>query len=121
MLHNPIKGVLLELNSVITETATKIILQADFSLSEKLHLETGLAFNTTLFLADLLQRKQFRLGLYLWEVWSPRQDSPIDLLKTTIYASISKGFSTPTVSETLTPDGEINSLKPEIGGTMNWG
>jgi iron complex outermembrane receptor protein len=40
----------------------------------------------------------------------------------TIYASISKGFSTPTVSETLTPDGEINtSLKPEIGWNYELG
>jgi iron complex outermembrane receptor protein len=41
---------LLELNSVISNSYQNF-LQADFSLSEKLHLETGLAFNTTLFLA----------------------------------------------------------------------
>jgi iron complex outermembrane receptor protein len=38
------------------KAATNYFLQADFSLSEKLHLETGLAFNTTLFLRDLFCR-----------------------------------------------------------------
>jgi iron complex outermembrane receptor protein len=50
-----------------------------------------------------------------------RQDSPIDLLKTRRFMSISKGFSTPTVSETLT-QWEINtSLKPEIGWNYELG
>jgi iron complex outermembrane receptor protein len=34
------------------KAATNYFVQADFSLSAKLHLETGLAFNTT-FLRDL--------------------------------------------------------------------
>jgi iron complex outermembrane receptor protein len=74
------------------KAATKIILQADFSLSEK--FRNGLAFNTTRYsLRDLLQqRKQFRLGLYLWEVWSPRA-GPIDLLKTRRFMRpLVKGF-----------------------------
>jgi hypothetical protein len=82
MLHNPIRE-LLELNSVISnrKAATKLFFTSRFFLSEKLHLETGLAFNNTLFLADLLQqRKQFNLA-YLWGSMVTEQDSPIDLLK----------------------------------------
>ena len=32
-----------------------------------------------------------------------------------LYASVSKGFSVPTVAESLTPEGQINTnLKPEM-------
>jgi hypothetical protein len=72
MLRNPIKGVLLELNSVSNRSYQNYFLQADFSLSEK-HLETGLAFNTRYSLRDLLQqRKQFQTWLIPLGVWSPR-------------------------------------------------
>jgi iron complex outermembrane receptor protein len=90
---NPIKGVLLELNSVISNRkATKLFFTSRFSLSEKLHLETGLAFNTTRYSCEIFcSRKQFRLP-YLWEVWS-EQDSPIDLLKTRRFMRpLVKGF-----------------------------
>jgi iron complex outermembrane receptor protein len=74
--------VLLELNSVISnrKAATKLFFTSRFSLSEKLHLETGLAFNTTRYsLRDLLQqRKQFKLGYTFGEVVTAEQDSPID-------------------------------------------
>jgi iron complex outermembrane receptor protein len=95
-------------------------LQADFSLSEKLHLETGLAFNTTRYsLRDLFAAAETvpELAYTFGEVWSPRAGLSYSFTKTkTIYAAISKGFSTPTVAETLTPGGEINTnLKPEIG------
>jgi iron complex outermembrane receptor protein len=95
-------------------------LQADFSLSAKLHLETGLAFNTTRYsLRDLLAAAETtpQLAYTFGEVWSPRVGLSYSFTKNkTIYTSISKGFSTPSVAETLTPDGEINtSLKPEIG------
>lgn len=95
-------------------------LQADFSLSAALHLETGLAFNTTRYsLLDLFAEaaSTSQLAYSFGEVWSPRAGLSYSFTKTkTIYTSISKGFSTPSVSETLTPEGEINtSLKPEIG------
>jgi iron complex outermembrane receptor protein len=94
--------------------------QADFSLSEKLHLETGLAFNTTRYsLRDLFAAAETvpELAYTFGEVWSPRAGLSYSFTKIkTIYAAISKGFSTPTVAETLTPGGEINTnLKPEIG------
>jgi iron complex outermembrane receptor protein len=53
-------------------------LQADFSLSEKLHLETVWLLILHAIRDLLQQRKQFLA--YTFEVWSPRQDS-IDLLK----------------------------------------
>jgi iron complex outermembrane receptor protein len=78
-------------------------------LSEKLHLETGLAFNTTLFLARSFAAAETDLAYTFGEVWSPRAGLSYRFTKNkTIYASISKGFSTPTVSETLT-QWEINT------------
>jgi hypothetical protein len=61
------------------KSSYQIILQADFLLSEKLHLETVWLLILHI-LADLLQqRKQFNLAYTALEVWSPReQDSPID-------------------------------------------
>jgi iron complex outermembrane receptor protein len=45
MLRNPIKGVLLSsIQKQQKSSYQNYFLQADFSLSEKLHLETGLAF-----------------------------------------------------------------------------
>jgi iron complex outermembrane receptor protein len=101
-------------------------LQADFSLSQKLHLETGLAFNTTRYsLRDLFAAAETvpELAYTFGEVWSPRAGLSYSFTKTkTIYAAISKGFSTPTVAETLTPGGEINTnLKPEIGWNYELG
>jgi iron complex outermembrane receptor protein len=64
MLRNPIKGVLLAQFSNKTEKQLpKLFFTSRFSLSEKLHLETGLAFNTTRYsLRDLLQANNSRLG-----------------------------------------------------------
>ena len=95
-------------------------LQADFSLSAKLHLETGLAFNSTRYsLRDLFAEAGTspELAYSFGKVWSPRAGLSYSFTKTkTIYTAISKGFSTPSVAETLTPEGAINtSLKPEIG------
>jgi iron complex outermembrane receptor protein len=84
-------------------------LQADFSLSEKLHLETGLAFNTTRYsLRDLLQqRKQFRLVIPLGKYGHREQDSPIDLLKTRRFMRpLVRVFDTNSF-ETLTPWGRL--------------
>jgi iron complex outermembrane receptor protein len=67
-------------------------------LSEKLHLETGLAFNTTRYsLRDLLQqRKQFQTWLIPLGSMVRAGLSYRFTKNKTIYASI-KGFSTPTV------------------------
>jgi iron complex outermembrane receptor protein len=81
----------------------KLFFTSRFSLSEKLHLETGLAFNTTRYsLGSFAAAETIQTCLPL-EVWSPRAGLSYRFTKNkTIYASISKGFSTPTVSETLT-------------------
>src|SRR5690606_2584335 len=57
-------------------------------------------------------------GDYRFEtILSPRLGAVYSLATgKNLYASISHGFSTPTVAETLTPEGLINtSLKPETG------
>ena len=95
-------------------------LQMDLWISAKLHLETGVALNTTKYsLEDVFytnssgQKTPFTFG----KVCSPRvglsyKVSPVK----NIFTSVSKGFSVPSVAETLTPEGRINTdLKPEIG------
>jgi hypothetical protein len=85
-------------------------------LSEKLHLETGLAFNTTLFLARSFAAAEIPNLAIPWGVWSPQQDSPIDLLKTRRFMRpLVKVFDTNSFGN-IDSRWEINtSLKPEIG------
>ncbi|NDP25860.1 MAG: TonB-dependent receptor [Flavobacterium sp.] len=101
-------------------------LQMDFSLTKALHLETGLAFNTTQYtLQDVFEpnsnnpKQSYSFG----SVWSPRAGLSYQIAKAkNFYTSISKGFSTPAVAETLTPTGQINTkLKPEIGWNYELG
>lgn len=95
-------------------------LQMELWISAKLHLETGVALNTTKYsLEDVFytnssgQKTPFTFG----KVCSPRvglsyKVSPVK----NIFTSVSKGFSVPSVAETLTPEGRINTdLKPETG------
>lgn len=93
--------------------------QMETQLSNKLNLESGLAFNTThynqqdVFLTDENSKEQYTFG----SVWSPRLglSYKIDNLKN-VYVSLSKGFSIPSVAETLTPEGQINTdLQSEKG------
>lgn len=94
--------------------------QWNLSLSERLGLEAGLNVNTTRYeLTDLYTRDEIdQSGAYTFgTVYSPRLGMVYDVsLNKSFYASISHGFSTPAVAETLTPEGLINtSLKPETG------
>jgi iron complex outermembrane receptor protein len=93
--------------------------QMETQLSNKLNLESGLAFNTThynqqdVFLTDENSKEQYTFG----SVWSPRLglSYKIDNSKN-VYVSLSKGFSIPSVAETLTPEGQINTdLQSEKG------
>lgn len=93
--------------------------QMETQLSNKLNLESGLAFNTThynqqdVFLTDENLKEQYTFG----SVWSPRLglSYKIDNSKN-VYVSLSKGFSIPSVAETLTPEGQINTdLQSEKG------
>ena len=99
--------------------------QMDFSLSPKWHLETGLALNTTQYtLEDLFDATAApKLAYSFGTILSPRAGLSYSFTKKqTLFAAVSKGFSTPTVAETLTPTGEINTdLQPEIGWNYELG
>lgn len=93
--------------------------QMETKLSNKFNLESGLAFNTThysqqdVFLGDENTKQKYTFGT----VWSPRLglSYKIDNSKN-VYVSLSKGFSIPSVAETLTAEGQINTdLKSEKG------
>jgi len=95
-------------------------LQTELQLTTKLYLESGLAINTTKYsLEDLFQSNTANQKSYytFGKILSPRLGLSYKLSQVkNIFASISKGFSMPTIAESLNPDGTINtSLKPEIG------
>jgi iron complex outermembrane receptor protein len=95
-------------------------LELNMELLKNLHLESGLALNTTKYsLEDIFQENgnQSEQGYTFGKIWSPRLGISYQLSPgKNVFASISKGFSTPLVAETLTPEGQINTdLKPEIG------
>ena len=97
-----------------------IFAQWNLALSEKLDFEAGINLNSTEYeLTDLFYEDEVdQTGNYSFEtVISPRLGvvySPFS--GKNFYASVSHGFSTPTVAETLTPEGLINTdLKPETG------
>ena len=100
-------------------------LQMDIWLAKNLHLETGIAWNTTQYsLKDVFtnsngQNNDFTFGA----IWSPRIGFSYKVGNgKNIYTSISKGFSVPSVAETLTPGGQINTdLKPETGWNYELG
>jgi iron complex outermembrane receptor protein len=101
-------------------------LQMEVWLLKNLHLETGIALNTTTYsLEDVFQpnsntqNKRYTFG----SIWSPRIGLSYKLGKgKNIYISVSKGFSVPSVAETLTPEGQINTdLKPETGWNYELG
>lgn len=105
--------------------------QINFNINSKLKLETGFNLNTTSYnLTDLFNLDTANQnGNYRFEpIFSPRFGASYALAKgQNIYASVSRGFSIPTVAETLTPDRTINTnLNPEtgtnyeIGFKANW-
>lgn len=95
-------------------------LEVNVEVLKNLHLESGLALNTTKYtLEDVFQESgnQSEQGYTFGKVWSPRVGVSYQLSDgKNIFSSISKGFSVPLVAETLTPEGQINTdLKPEVG------
>ena len=97
-----------------------IFAQLNTELSQKLIFEAGLSFNSTQYeLQDLYDfDENDQSGNYTFDaIFSPRLGLVYEFSSDkNIYASISHGFSTPTVAETLTPEGLINTnLKPETG------
>ncbi|AVR44024.1 TonB-dependent receptor [Christiangramia fulva] len=94
--------------------------QMNIELSEKLLLETGINFNITSYrLNDEFADDGIdQSGNYSFDpVVSPRIGLSYEAFAgKNFYASVSHGFSTPTVAETLTPEGQINTdLKTETG------
>lgn len=106
-------------------------LQMKTELTEKLQLENGISLNTTRYtLKDLFQNGDSNQdGAFSFDhVWSPSVGLSYRIAQgKNVYTAVSKGFSIPSVAETLTPEGQINTnLKPEIGTNyeigfkMNW-
>ena len=101
-------------------------LQMELWLTGKLHLETGVAFNKTKYALEdvfdknsVAQKTPFTFG----SIWSPRMGLSYKVSNgKNIFIAVSKGFSVPAVSETLTTEGQINTdLKPEIGVNYEMG
>lgn len=98
---------------------SNVFFQMNMQLIDNLYLESGLAYNSTnyqqrdLFIENNTAKKSYTFG----SIWSPRLGLSYQIAEgKNIFTSISKGFSTPTVAETLTPEGQINTnIKPEIG------
>lgn len=99
--------------------------QLRFAFSEKFELQTGLNVNKTEFKLNTTFPIQDAFSeAYRYDaIWSPQVSflyQP-DALKT-LYFSASRGFSLPSVEETLTADGTINSnIKPESGYNFETG
>jgi iron complex outermembrane receptor protein len=106
-------------------------LQMNTRLTERLLLEKGISLNSTRYsLKDVFEGgNSTQDGAYSFDnVWSPSIGISYQVVTgKNIYAAVSSGFSIPSVAETLTPEGEINTdLKPEVGTNyevgfkMNW-
>ncbi len=106
-------------------------LQMNTRLSEKLLLEKGISLNATRYtLKDMFTGgNTTQDGAYTFNnVWSPSIGLSYQIVPgKNVYTALSRGFSIPSVAETLTPEGEINTdLKPEVGANyevgfkMNW-
>lgn len=100
--------------------------QIDFQVTPKLNLIGGLNVNSTNYtLTDFFTEantEQRSEGSFK-TIFAPRFAVLYELTQQkNVYLNVSKGFSTPTVDETLTPDGRINtSLQPEIGWNYELG
>ena len=94
--------------------------QVNVELLEQLNLEAGLNLNSTKYELDdiFIDDEVDHSGDYTFEtILSPRAGLVFEVTPDkNFYASVSHGFSTPTVAETLTPEGLINTdLKAETG------
>jgi len=99
--------------------------QLRIQLLPKIELQTGINYNKTQFKldstypADAVYSQEYSYN----DIWSPQVSllyKP-DRLQT-LYASVSRGFSLPSIEETLTADGTINpNIKPENGYNFELG
>ena len=114
-----IQGNQLSLNSQ-DRNYVNVFAQFNVQPLDNLNVEAGINFNSTAYeLEDEYTEDEIdQSGDYRFDpVLSPRLGVSYDLNENrTIYASVSHGFSTPGVAETLTPEGLINTdLKTETG------
>jgi iron complex outermembrane receptor protein len=93
--------------------------QLRVQFTKKLELQAGFNYNKTKFeLDNTYPAETVSSEKYSYDgIWSPQASllfKPTALQ--TIYASVSRGFSLPSIEETLTEDGTINpNIKPENG------
>ena len=97
-----------------------LFLEQTTEINSKLFIEVGLSFNQTNYsLKDVFEptSNNARQRFSFENVLSPRLGLSYKVSSNqNIFAAISKGFSIPSVAETLTHDGEINTdLEPESG------
>ena len=96
-----------------------VFAQGNFSITKKLFLDLGASLNTTRYTLDDQNNDGNDIsGKYTYNLqFSPRAGLNYSVgYRKSIYATVSRGFSIPTVAETLTPEGEINpEIKPETG------
>ena len=94
--------------------------QLSLQLTAKLKADLGLNYNHSRYILDdyLNESNVDNSGVYTYpRIFLPQAGLSYEAASDKfIYASISRGFSLPTVAETLTPEGAINpEIKPEIG------
>ena len=93
--------------------------QMEMQLLKHLSLESGIAFNQTNYTQQDIRtsNENTRKNYSFDAILSPRVGLSYEIAKgKNAYASVSKGFSHPTVAETLTPEGQLNpNILPEIG------
>lgn len=114
-----IRGIILS-NNTQNRSYYNIFAQWNLEFSQRWNLEAGINFNSTSYeLSDLYPSDDAdQSGAYEFpSVFSPRLGLTYDISNSKIfYASVSHGFSIPTVAQTLTPEGMINTaLQPETG------
>lgn len=103
-----------------------VFAQINIDITDQWNFEAGVNVNRTSYtLRDFYNRDATnQSGDYNFDVvFSPRIGTSYEIYPgKNFYATVSQGFSIPTVSETLTPDGQINTeLKPEMGTNFEIG
>ncbi|WP_109300398.1 TonB-dependent receptor [Aquimarina sp. AU474] len=97
-----------------------IFAEANYNITKKLRTNIGLHINQTFFdIRDrFLSDNEDNSGEFDFDpIFSPKLGISYELnYNVTLFGNIANGFSTPTTSETLLPDGLFNpDIKPEIG------
>ncbi|MEM6342888.1 MAG: TonB-dependent receptor [Bacteroidota bacterium] len=113
-------------NNLETRELLNLFAQLDIAFGERLSLTGGINFNRTIYdYQDIFAPDSIDLsGNYQYPLsFSPRIAFNYQLgVDWHLYGNISHGFSPPSLSETLTPDGQINpEILPETGWNFELG